>query len=125
MKKQSISSPDWDTPEAVIAGDFIFLSGTTSKHPDGYYLGADDIEAQTHIVIDRIEASLLLAGSNLDNIVKVTVFLDDIKKWNLFNSVYLERFKTDRPARTTIQAGGFEEGACIELDVIAVKADEG
>ncbi len=124
MKKQSISSPEWETPEAVIAGDFIFLSGTTSKHPDGYYLGADDIEAQTNIVIDRIEASLVSAGSNLDNVVKVTVFLDDIQKWGQFNTAYLERFKTDRPARTTIQAGGFEEGACIELDVIAIKTDE-
>jgi enamine deaminase RidA (YjgF/YER057c/UK114 family) len=124
MKKQSISSSDWDTPEAVIAGEFIFLSGTTSKHPDGYYLGAGDIEAQTHIVIDRIEASLQLAGSNIDNVVKVTVYLDDIQKWDLFNAAYLERFKTDRPARTTIQAGGFEEGACIELDVIAIRSDE-
>ena len=125
MEKISITSEEWDTPEAVIAGGFVFLSGTTSKHPDGYYLAAGDIEAQTPVVIDRVEASLIKAGSSLDNVVKVTVFLDDIQKWGAFNGAYLERFKTNRPARTTIQAGGFEEGACIEIDVIAVKSGDG
>jgi len=124
MKKESFTSPEWETPKAVIAGGFIFLSGTTSKQPNGYYLAAGDIEAQTHIVIDRIEENLISVGSNLDNIVKVTAFLDDIQKWDLYNSAYLERFKSNRPARTTIQAGGFEEGACIELDIIAIKLDE-
>ena len=58
MKKHSITSPEWETPLAVIAGNFVFLSGTTSKEPDGHYIAANDITAQTHVVIDRIEAAL-------------------------------------------------------------------
>ena len=125
MKKMSISSPEWDTPKAVIAGNFVFLSGTTSKEPNGHYLASGDIIAQTHIVIKRIESDLKELGSSLENVVKVTVFIDDIKNWKSFNSAYLEHFKTERPARTTIQAGGFEEGACVELDVIAIIPDDG
>ncbi|HPT61252.1 MAG: RidA family protein [Aggregatilineales bacterium] len=121
--KRSIPSPDWGTPRAVIANGFIFLSGTTSKHPDGYYLAADDIVEQTNIVLDRIEADLKAAGSSLDDVVKVTVFLRDIKQWKEFNETYLKRFGKNRPARTTIQAGGFEDGACIEMDVIAIVAE--
>jgi 2-iminobutanoate/2-iminopropanoate deaminase len=124
MKKQSITSPEWETPLAVLANGFVFLSGTTSKEPEGHYLAAHDIAAQTHIVIDRVEAALKSVGSSLENIVKVTAFIGDISQWKLFNSAYLEHFKTDPPARTTIQAGGFEEGACVELDVIAVLPDQ-
>ena len=124
MQKQSITSPEWETPLAVIAGGFVFLSGTTSKEPEGNYLAPHDIEAQTHIVIDRVEAALKSVGSSLGHIVKVTAFIGDISQWSLFNTAYLEHFKTDRPARTTIQAGGFEEGACIELDVIAILPDQ-
>jgi 2-iminobutanoate/2-iminopropanoate deaminase len=120
MKKESIASPEWETPVAVIAGNFVFLSGTTSKEPDGRYLAANDIASQTHVVIDRIEVALKSVGSSLDDVVKVTAFIHDINQWKNFNTAYLERFKTNRPARTTIQAGGFEEGACVELDVIAI-----
>jgi 2-iminobutanoate/2-iminopropanoate deaminase len=120
MKKESIASPEWETPVAVIAGNFVFLSGTTSKEPDGRYLAANDIASQTHVVIDRIEVALKSVGSSLDDVVKVTAFIHDINQWKNFNTAYLERFKTNRPARTTIQVGGFEEGACVELDVIAI-----
>ena len=123
MKKQSITSPEWETPLAVIAGNFIFLSGTTSKEPDGHYIAAHDIIAQTHVVIDRVEAALKKVGSSLENVVKVTAYIDDINNWKQFNTTYLEHFETNRPARTTIQAGGFENGACVELDVIAIIPD--
>jgi 2-iminobutanoate/2-iminopropanoate deaminase len=124
MHKESITSSDWETPLAVIAGNFVFLSGTTSKLPSGNYIAPDDIVAQTKVVIDRVEDALKSVGSSLENIVKVTAYIHDINEWKLFNDAYLGRFKTDRPARTTIQAGGFEKGACIELDVIAILPDK-
>lgn len=123
MKKHSITSPEWETPLAVIAGNFVFLSGTTSKEPDGRYIAANDITAQTHVVIDRIQEALESVGSSLENVVKVTAFIHDISQWKQFNTAYLEHFKANRPARTTIQAGGFEDGACVELDVIAILPD--
>ncbi len=120
MKKESITSKDWDTPQAVKAGGFLFLSGVTSKVPEGTYLAHGDIASQTQIVIDRVGDTLESLGSSLDKVVKVTAFIHDIGEWKDFNEAYLERFKENRPARTTIQAGGFEDGACVELDVIAI-----
>lgn len=120
MEKQVIYSPEWKTPKAVVAGGFVFLSGTTSKMPEGFYLADGDIAEQTRIIIERIKSDLEDAGSSLENIVKVVAYIDDIKNWAVFNQVYLEYFSQDPPARTTIQAGGFEQGACIEMDVIAV-----
>jgi len=120
MKKTVIINDEWTTPKAVIAGGFVFLSGTTSKNPDGTYAGAGDIVAQTNIIIDRIENDLKSVGSSLDDIVKVVAYLDLIENWQLFNTEYLKRFTSNRPARTTIQVGGFEEGACLEIDVISI-----
>ncbi len=124
MKKESVSSPDWQTPRAVKAGGFVYLSGTTSKTPERTVLATGDIIAQTHIIIKRIESDLSKAGTSLENVVKVTVFIDDIGKWSQFNQAYLEHFVKDRPARTTIQAGGFSPGVCIEMDAIAIIPDE-
>ena len=120
MKKTVIINDEWTTPKAVIAGGFVFLSGTTSKNPDGTYSGAGDIVAQTNIIIDRIENDLKSVGSSLDEIVKVVAYLDHIDNWKLFNTEYLKRFTSNRPARTTIQVGGFEVGACLEMDVISI-----
>lgn len=124
VKKIVITNQNWTTPKAVIANGFVFLSGTTSKNPDGSYQAAGDIAAQTKVIIDRIAADLESVGSSLSDVVKVVAYLDDIDNWSLFNEVYLENFQNDRPARTTIQAGGFEPGACLEMDVIAVLASE-
>jgi len=121
MKKESIPSEDWETPKAVRAGGFLFLSGVTSKQPDGQYLAHGDIKSQTHVVIDRIENTLESLDSSLGKVVKITAYVRSIDEWSLFNEAYLERFPVNRPARTTIQAGGFEEGACVELDVIATE----
>ena len=123
MRKESIPSPDWDTPRAVKAGGFIFLSGMTSKNPGGGYEAPGDIVVQLHVIIKRIEENLAAAGATLDDVVKVVAYIDDSKKHQQFNAAYLEHFRQNRPARTTIQAGGFEEGACIELDVIAISLD--
>ncbi len=124
MAKESFRTGDWPTPLAVRAGDLLFLSGTTSKLPTGEYLAAGDIEAQTHIVIDRIQETLALAGASLKDVVKVTAFILDIKQWSLFHNAYMQHFADDPPARTTIQAGGFEEGACVEIDVIALMPEK-
>ena len=81
-----------------------------------------DIAAQTDYVIDKLEKYLTSFGCSLDDVVKVTAYIDDMQKWSLFNTVYNKRFADDatRPARTTLQAGGFENGMCVEFDVIAV-----
>ncbi len=120
MTQVRVVAGEWDTPEAVVAGDVVYLSGTTAKRLDGGYEAVDDVAAQIEVVFDRVQTRLERAGASLGDVVKLVVYLRDIGHLAVLNGVYLRRFPGRRPARTTVQAGGFEVGAWVELDVIAV-----
>jgi 2-iminobutanoate/2-iminopropanoate deaminase len=102
---------------AVRAGDFLFLSGQVPTDPEtGEVVGAD-VAAQTHKVLDRIEALLVHAGASLSDVVSVTAYLADINDWDAFNDAYKSRLTTPYPARTTVGAG--LHGFLVEISVIA------
>lgn len=85
--------------------------------------GAKRASTHPHVSLSGIEWEHLESFKfSLENVVKVTAYIDDMKKWALFNAAYNRGFTNDatRPARTALQAGGFEDGMCVELDVIAV-----
>jgi 2-aminomuconate deaminase len=94
------------------AGDFIFVSGTSSRRADdsiaGASVGADgkpvlDIREQTRAVIENIRAILESAGASLADCVEMTTFLVDMKDFAGYNAVYAEYFTHDSgPARTTV-----------------------
>lgn len=114
-------------PVATQVGSLIFLSGLDPKsleQPDTIY-APGDIAAQTDHVISKLEDYLKSLGCSLDDVAKVTVYIDDMKKWSLFSEVYNRRFANDatRPARTTLQAGGFEDGMCVEFDVVVATTE--
>jgi 2-iminobutanoate/2-iminopropanoate deaminase len=125
MNKQVISI-DSSSPgslplsPAIGAGSFVFLSGqvavdrSTSKFTEG------DAPAQTHQILKNIGELLQAAGSSLAQVVKVTVYLSDIKDFSAFNDVYRTYFPTEPPARTTVQATLIPPYG-VEIDVIAVR----
>ncbi|GAI78987.1 unnamed protein product [marine sediment metagenome] len=67
-----------------------------------------------------IETILNAGGTSLSNVVKSSVFIDDYRKFRLFNNVYKKYFPKEPPARTTVSTENFEKGLCIEVDVIAL-----
>ena len=83
-------------------------------------LAEGGIQGETEQAIKNIEGVLKYHGLSLDNVVKCTVILSDIKDFRAFNEVYVKYF-TQKPARTTYAAAGLAVGAKIEIDVIAVK----
>lgn len=121
--KKVIGPRQGGPPVATQVGSLVFLSGLDPKSLEqpGTIHAPCDIAAQTDYVISKLENYLKSFGCSLDDVAKVTVYIDDMKKWSLFNEVYNRRFPNDatRPARTTLQAGGFEDGMCIEFDVVA------
>lgn len=121
MTEVRVLTGAWSTPEAVAVGPLLFLSGTTAKRVDGGYDAAASVEAQVEVVLDRVAARLAVAGARLDDVVKLTVYLRDIADLPIVDRAYRRRFGDRRPARTTIQTGGFEDGAWLELDVVAVE----
>ncbi len=82
-----------------------------------------DIGTQTSKTLDNLQAALEAAGTSLENAIKVNAYIHDIDEWGKFNEAYIKYFPKDPPVRTTISVGGFSEGMCVEIDVIALIPD--
>ena len=106
--------------EAVQAGNLFFLAGQIGMDRTVGKLAEGGIQGETEQTIKNIQGVLEFHGLSLDNVVKCTVILSDIKDFKAFNEVYIKYF-TKKPARTTYAAAGLAVGAKIEIDVIAVK----
>jgi|SRR5579859_4079432 len=89
-------------PHVKRAGDFLFVSGTSSRRADNTIAGVGDIRAQTRAVIENIRDILESAGASLKDVVEVTTFLVDMKDFAGYNEVYGEYFEQHGPARTTV-----------------------
>lgn len=103
---------------AVRAGDLLFLSGVLGTRP-GEGLAPGGIGPETRQALQNISDTLREAGSSMDDVVKCTVFLAEISDFREMNSVYIEFFSQDPPARSTIAAGGLVLDARVEIECIA------
>ena len=107
--------------QAVIAGNFIFLSGQIPIDPKTGEIVDGGIRDQTRRVLENIKAILEEAGCSLNDVVSVTVFLKDLSHFNDFNEVYSDYFSENRPARSTIQAAALPKNVLVEIAAIAYK----
>ena len=105
---------------AVIAGDYIFVSGQTPEKPGTDELMEDGIKEQTRQVMEHIKTILEAAGCIMDDIVKVTAYLKDINDFAGYNEIYGQYFSTPYPVRSTVQCAN-PSNALIEVDVIAYR----
>lgn len=105
---------------AVIVGDTIYLSGEIGRAPGTLDLAAG-VAAQTRQIFENYRATLTRVGSSLDDIVKCTVFLDDMADYDEMNAAYAEFFPGDRPARSTLGVDGLAMGAALEIECLAVR----
>lgn len=126
MKKERIATsrgPSAIGPysQAIVAGDLIFVSGQIPLDPELGTLIDGGIAAQTDRVIKNLSAILEAAGSSLDKVVKTTVYLASLDDFSAMNETYGEYFRTDPPARATVQAARLPKGAALEIDAIAIR----
>ena len=98
-------------PHYKRAGDFIFVSGTSSRKPDNSFIGVEvdemgatdlDIRAQTKAVIDNIADILHEAGAGLEDLVEMTTFLVNMNDFKGYNETYAQYFTESGPTRTTV-----------------------
>jgi len=108
-------------PQAVLAGDFIFLSGMPGLDPASGALVSADFEAQARQCLLNIKTVLEEAGSSMAKVVKTTVFMVSGNDFSLVNKVYLEFFPGDAPARSTPQVMPFPAGILISVECIALR----
>ncbi|MFB6284027.1 MAG: RidA family protein [Halobacteria archaeon] len=105
--------------QAVKANGFVFTAGQIPFTPDGEKVGGD-IAEQAEQALENLEAVLEEAGSSLEDVVKVTVFLDDIGDFEDMNSTYAGFFEGEPPARSAVEAGGLPKGVGVEIEAVAV-----
>ncbi len=105
--------------QAIIANGFVYTAGQIPLVPVLMTIIEGGIEAQTRQVLHNIMAVLTGAETSLKNVVKTTVFLQDLNDFAAFNAVYSEFFPENPPARSTVQVAKLPLGALIEIEVIA------
>jgi 2-iminobutanoate/2-iminopropanoate deaminase len=105
---------------AVRVGNMLYLSGALGNDPATMKLVPGGIEAETEQTLKNIKATLERNGSDLDHVVKCTVFMADIQEWPRMNEVYKKFFLKHFPARSAVAGSGLALGAKVEIECIAV-----
>jgi len=106
--------------DAVRVGELLFLSGQLGVRPGDNKLVPGGIEAETRQSLNNIRDVLRTAGMDLKDVASVTVYITSFADFARFNAVYREYFPTDPPARATVQVAALNDGAHVELQMIAV-----
>ena len=109
--------------QAIRAGSTIYCSGQIPLDPKTGQIISGGIDAQTRRVLDNIMALLKAEGLGFGNIVKTTIFLTNLGDFQTVNEVYGSYFKSQPPARSTVQVSALPKGANIEIEVIADAGD--
>lgn len=106
--------------QAVRVGNMLFTSGQVAIHPQTGELEMDDIQTETHQVMQNLKAVLKEAGMTFENTVKTSIFLSDMDDFAQVNEVYASYFTGDFPARETVQVAKLPKGVNVEISMIAV-----
>jgi 2-aminomuconate deaminase len=125
------ATPRGKFPHVKVVGDFIFISGTSSRRPDNSFEGVSvdamgttnlDIRAQTHAVIRNIQDILISVGADLKDLVEISTFLVNMNDFGGYNEVYAEYFDENGPTRTTVAVHQLPHPhLLIEIKAIAFK----
>jgi len=119
VKAKNAPQPIGPYSQAIVAGDYLFISGQGPIDPDTKKAITGDIEAQTKQTLENIKEILQAAGLTFEKVIKTTIFLKEMEDFTRMNAVYATYFKVSPPARTTIQANLPIPGALIEIDAVA------
>jgi 2-iminobutanoate/2-iminopropanoate deaminase len=107
-------------PQSVIAGDYIFLSGTPGLNLESGKIVSNDFEEQTRQCFVNIKTILEEAGSNMSKVIKTTIFMVAGNDFSIINKVYTEFFQKNSPARSVPQVLAFPGGILISVECIAL-----
>ncbi|MFL5488517.1 MAG: RidA family protein [Gemmatimonadaceae bacterium] len=105
--------------QGIIANGFLFTAGQIPLDPVGGKIVDGGIVEQTNRVMENLQAVLQGAGASWNDVVKTTVYLQDLSHFPTVNEVYGKWLGDARPARSTIQVPGLPRGALVEIDAIA------
>lgn len=107
--------------QAVEAGGLLFISGQIPLVPETGEIEQGDFAAHVERVLDNFEAILKEAGMGWENVVKTTVFLIDLGRFQEFNALYGQRFSQQPAARAVVQVSALPRGVAVEMEGIAAR----
>ena len=110
----STEESNYPFSDAVRVGNLLFISGMVGSEET-----IGDLETETHDIFKQMKVVLSEYELSFFDVVKCTVFLDDVGEWSKFNSVYTQYFNKPYPARSALGADGLAGGASLELECIA------
>ncbi len=125
MRRQPVETPQAPKAigpyaQAIRADGIVYTSGQIGIDPATGALVPGGIEAQTRRVLENLKAVLAAAGSSLDRVLRVTVYLTDLGHFQAMNRIFAEYLDPYRPARSTVGVAALPMGALVEMDMIAL-----
>jgi len=106
--------------QGIVSAPFIFVSGQLGLIPATGDLSGPDITAQATQALENLKQILLSAGSDLNHVVSVDVYLTDMGNFVTFNGIYQQFFSDHRPARAVVAVSALPKGGCVEIKCMAV-----
>ena len=105
--------------QATTNGDLLFTAGQIPLTPDGELRADAPVAEQTELALDNLTAVLAEAGAEPSDVLKMTVFLDDIADFDEMNETYATYFDDEPPARSAVEAGALPKGVAVEIEAVA------
>jgi len=106
--------------QAIRANGFVFVSGQIPIDPKTAQLVGEDLPAQAGQSLENMKQVLLAAGSGLESVVSVDVFITDMSQFGAFNQVYETFFSTNKPARAVVEVSTLPRGVMVEVKCVAI-----
>ena len=124
MERQTVSTQDAPAAvgpysQAVACGRLMYTAGQLGLDPKTGKLAEGGIQAQTRRALTNIKAILEAAGTTMANVIKTTVFLQDIHDFKAMNEVYAQFFPSEPPARSAVQVAALPLGGLVEIEAVA------
>jgi 2-iminobutanoate/2-iminopropanoate deaminase len=117
----TMAQPGGHYTHAVTANGFVFIAGQLPIAPDGTKLAEAPFEQQAQQVLENVASALTGAGSAIDRLVQVRVYVTDIKLWPAFNAIYAQWIGSSCPARAVVPVPELHYGLKIEVEAVALE----
>lgn len=124
LSPTTLATPGGHYSPVVVAGGLAWVAGQLPIDAQGRKLGDQAFEVQARQVLANLEAAVLAAGSRLDRLVQVRVYLTDIAHWPAFDRLYADWLGAHRPARAVVPVPALHFGFLIEAEAVALVADD-
>ena len=121
IKTSKAPEPVGPYNQAIKAGNFIYCSGQIAIDPVSNKVNClGNIEKETNQVLKNLLAVLIAGGATLENVIKTTIYLTDLKNFEIVNKIYSDFFKVENPpARACVEVSSLPKGVLVEIDCVA------